>query len=515
MPVGVVKTDRDEHLWDKAKAQARKKFSEGSTRFYKYTMGIYKQMKGEKAMKPILLKSRVKAHTRRTKGRPVNVRAYESSHRPAKEVWQMTATEREAEKLRLKTKYREALATPLASEGAVSPYQIGRMGKNARRKWERNTMLRMTTESRLRRLDNPEEEQKIRSRESRREAEGRILVAVNRINDLTRLGVGKSGKISPKYQRAIDKTRENLKTLVAPYPDLQKKHARLINDAQKSQETEPMETLTKYPLLAKAIGSVKTHQRRMKSGKVITVQEHQRAKKIGQRGYVSSHLRDSTNYYVDMAEHHKARRDYHLDRMKRHKPGSAKHGHHEWRATVHVGNWEMHRDEAGLSTKEERQKNPKKAEAKDAALYAAAGHKDRKSSKQISYGKSQESKPMETIDLTKFPALAKAIQRGNLSKSLEFVKTGKDVYLGVMAKLGQLQGELLVAVADWKAGIEPSTSATDDKVVETSELEKPAKEPWEIRSCRKTIERLQRIARNIDQNKKFKLSEYDLDEYGL
>jgi hypothetical protein len=43
MPVGVVKSSRDEHLWSKAKERAA---SEGKSGNWAYVMGIYKHMKG-------------------------------------------------------------------------------------------------------------------------------------------------------------------------------------------------------------------------------------------------------------------------------------------------------------------------------------------------------------------------------------------------------------------------------------------------------------------------------------
>lgn len=53
MPANVVSTSRDEELWDKAKLLARKQYAkvkEGSKRFWRIVMGIYKQSKGEKSM---------------------------------------------------------------------------------------------------------------------------------------------------------------------------------------------------------------------------------------------------------------------------------------------------------------------------------------------------------------------------------------------------------------------------------------------------------------------------------
>lgn len=51
MPAGIVVTKRDEELWRKAKSLARKEYpnvKEGTRRWYKIVMGIYKQSKGIK-----------------------------------------------------------------------------------------------------------------------------------------------------------------------------------------------------------------------------------------------------------------------------------------------------------------------------------------------------------------------------------------------------------------------------------------------------------------------------------
>ena len=51
MPTNVVHNKRDEKLWNRAKAAARKQYpyiSEDSDRFYKIVMTIYKNMKGGK-----------------------------------------------------------------------------------------------------------------------------------------------------------------------------------------------------------------------------------------------------------------------------------------------------------------------------------------------------------------------------------------------------------------------------------------------------------------------------------
>ncbi len=50
MPVGIVKTKRDEELWEKAKEIARKMKRQGKLKgeFWAVVMGIFKKMKGGK-----------------------------------------------------------------------------------------------------------------------------------------------------------------------------------------------------------------------------------------------------------------------------------------------------------------------------------------------------------------------------------------------------------------------------------------------------------------------------------
>lgn len=53
MPARVVKTKRDEELWEKAKRIAKKQYGISSgERFYKIVMGIFKKMKGVELVNP-------------------------------------------------------------------------------------------------------------------------------------------------------------------------------------------------------------------------------------------------------------------------------------------------------------------------------------------------------------------------------------------------------------------------------------------------------------------------------
>lgn len=49
MPTNVVKTERDERLWEKAKSSAAE---QGHTEDWRYIMGIYKKMKGSETPQP-------------------------------------------------------------------------------------------------------------------------------------------------------------------------------------------------------------------------------------------------------------------------------------------------------------------------------------------------------------------------------------------------------------------------------------------------------------------------------
>ncbi len=137
--------------------------------------------------------------------------------------WEMTQSERDAEIQRLRVKYRTALSAPLMSAGSVSGYQVARMGKRARKTWEQDTMIRMEVESRIRRLNDPEGERKVHENTSKDKAASIASAQTSRIKDLTRLGVGKSGKIRPTYQRAINETRQQMAEAIASYPDLIKR----------------------------------------------------------------------------------------------------------------------------------------------------------------------------------------------------------------------------------------------------------------------------------------------------
>lgn len=89
----------------------------------------------------------------------------------AQEPWQMTVEERKAEVERLKKENASILATPLMSEGSISPFQVGAMGRQQRRRWEKNVSLKMDVESRIKTLESDE---RIASLKAKSEEESRL-----------------------------------------------------------------------------------------------------------------------------------------------------------------------------------------------------------------------------------------------------------------------------------------------------------------------------------------------------
>jgi hypothetical protein len=128
-------------------------------------------------------------------------------------------TERQAEIARLREEHRDALATPLASEGGVSPYQIHRMSKAQRGKWDRLRMERMDVEAKIRELQRSDEEiERERQRAEKRAAESRANQLRSQIEFWNRRGIGvslKTGKLKPTFRKMIAEAQCELDALLA------------------------------------------------------------------------------------------------------------------------------------------------------------------------------------------------------------------------------------------------------------------------------------------------------------
>jgi hypothetical protein len=109
-------------------------------------------------------------------------------------------------------------------------------------------------------------------------------------------------------------------------------------------------------------------------------------------------------------------------------------------------------------------------------------------------------------------------------KSLKFKVTGKRIKDAITAKVAILRAQLeeLKRKTAEKMGNNVDENARLMGVIAVDTIE-TSNEPvtdtnpykWEIRDKERTIERLERITRNIEEKKTFEISEWDLEEYGL
>ena len=116
---------------------------------------------------------------------------------------------REAE--RLARENRAILATPLMSEGNISPMQVGLFSPRQKARWQKDTMAKMALEhtiKQLRRSDKEiakDEERLANNQEKERRATLAILQGkIDFIHSLGNMSHNKQGKLRPTYQRTIE-----------------------------------------------------------------------------------------------------------------------------------------------------------------------------------------------------------------------------------------------------------------------------------------------------------------------
>lgn len=126
--------------------------------------------------------------------------------------------EREREIDRLQTEYRAVLHTPLISDGAISPFELGLMSKRQHEKWQRDAQMKMIVRSRIRDLRRIDAEiLKEEDDEAQQKKAARIAYLQNSISTWRQFGVGKSGKVKPTYRRCIDKAQAELDALTTGF----------------------------------------------------------------------------------------------------------------------------------------------------------------------------------------------------------------------------------------------------------------------------------------------------------
>ena len=134
----------------------------------------------------------------------------------------MTHGERQAEIARLMAENRGALATPLMSEGAISPMQVGLMSHRQHRRYVDDAQRRMALEAHIRQLSKSDDQlRREQAAERQKHARDRLLQIARRCEDLRHVGVSKAtGKVRPTFQRELDALHVEAEAILAEQPDL-------------------------------------------------------------------------------------------------------------------------------------------------------------------------------------------------------------------------------------------------------------------------------------------------------
>jgi len=121
-----------------------------------------------------------------------------------------------AEKIeKLKSENAKVLATPLMSEGNISPAQLGMMSKGQLKEYHDNVSKKLEIESQIKELQKPSS-QVAAEKEAKDAAEtkSRIEALHNKIQDFKHVGTSATtGKIRPTYQKEIDKAQAEIDKL--------------------------------------------------------------------------------------------------------------------------------------------------------------------------------------------------------------------------------------------------------------------------------------------------------------
>ncbi len=136
---------------------------------------------------------------------------------PGKEPWMMTREERLAEAARLERENRSILATPLMSEGNISPMQVGMFSPRQKAKYQADASTKMNLEAQIRYLRKSDEEiQRDIIFRANKEREARISQLKRQISDIEGLGLMShlpNGKLKVGYQRTVDIAKQELQAL--------------------------------------------------------------------------------------------------------------------------------------------------------------------------------------------------------------------------------------------------------------------------------------------------------------
>jgi hypothetical protein len=145
-------------------------------------------------------------------------------------VYKPEAGETESERVRkeqaakLREENRSILATPLMSEGNISPMQVGEMSDNQREKYSKNVQEKMRIESQIKALERTDAEVANFDKQAKtKENTGKLSQAVNsidRILSMERMAFKPNGELKIGYQRAIEDDFTKLRKIATETPEL-------------------------------------------------------------------------------------------------------------------------------------------------------------------------------------------------------------------------------------------------------------------------------------------------------
>lgn len=123
----------------------------------------------------------------------------------------MEYKERLIEADRLEWGNQALLATPLMSEGSISPMQVGLFSPRQKARWMKDTMAKMTLEHTIKQLRRTDEaiamdEARIQAN-CEKERQSTINILKSKIDFMHSLGImshKKNGELKPAYQRTIE-----------------------------------------------------------------------------------------------------------------------------------------------------------------------------------------------------------------------------------------------------------------------------------------------------------------------
>ena len=167
----------------------------------------------------------------------------------------MTKPDRDAEILRLREHHKAALATPLMSEGNISPMQVGMFSSRQKAQWQDKVQEKMAVESRIRELSKSDEELQRDNRQAElKKAAGekqQIESYHKTVHSLGPMSHKANGNLKPSYQRVIDAGKTRLDEIHSQFPELLQSSNATAPASLQAADATPALAETIQPLLAR------------------------------------------------------------------------------------------------------------------------------------------------------------------------------------------------------------------------------------------------------------------------